>query len=444
MAPLSGGRQTAPETDPKIAKARRRFIGVWTWVGIVLLAACAFYLAGIMSNAVGVIIWTVVFVFILRGPVNWLDRHGVNRTLGTLIAYVLFAGVLGLLSVIIFSPLFGINAQFEDLAKSLPSYIEAFQQWAMSLYEQYSDILQSDAARDWLTDAVSSVGGFVQTFATSTASGMVAAGASLANTVMCIGFALVIAFWMLADLPRLGREVNRLISDERREDAQMIRLTITRVMGGYLKATIIQCAIIGFLCGIMFAILGVPSPAAIAVITGLLNIIPIVGPWLGGGIAFVVSLITSPIAGVISLIGTIVIQQLVYTFISPKLMGESVDIHPALTFIALMAGSGVGAAMGGLTGALVGALMSIPLVAIIKSLFVYYFEKKTGRRIVAEDGVFFKGAAVEEGSDFDPVADATTSAIVPWTSGSSLLASLADHSGKSTRGKAEDDTDPEE
>jgi len=444
MAPLSGGRQTAPETDPKIAKARRRFIGVWTWVGIVLLAACAFYLAGIMSNAIGVIIWTVVFVFILRGPVNWLDKHGVNRTLGTLIAYVLFAGVLGLLSVIIFSPLFGINAQFEDLAKRLPAYIEAFQQWAMSLYEQYSDILQSDAARDWLTDAVSSVGGFVQTFATSTASGMVAAGASLANTVMCIGFALVIAFWMLADLPRLGREVNRLISDERREDAQMIRLTITRVMGGYLKATIIQCAIIGFLCGIMFAILGVPSPAAIAVITGLLNIIPIVGPWLGGGIAFVVSLITSPVAGVISLIGTIVIQQLVYTFISPKLMGESVDIHPALTFIALMAGSGVGAAMSGLTGALVGALMSIPLVAIIKSLFVYYFEKKTGRRIVAEDGVFFKGAAVEEGSDFDPVADATTSAIVPWTSGSSLLASLADHSGKSPRSKAEDETEPKE
>jgi len=357
---------------------------------------------------------------------------------------VLFAGVLGLLSVIIFSPLFGINAQFEDLAKRLPAYIEAFQQWAMSLYEQYSDILQSDAARDWLTDAVSSVGGFVQTFATSTASGMVAAGASLANTVMCIGFALVIAFWMLADLPRLGREVNRLISDERREDAQMIRLTITRVMGGYLKATIIQCAIIGFLCGIMFAILRVPSPAAIAVITGLLNIIPIVGPWLGGGIAFVVSLITSPVAGVISLIGTIVIQQLVYTFISPKLMGESVDIHPALTFIALMAGSGVGAAMSGLTGALVGALMSIPLVAIIKSLFVYYFEKKTGRRIVAEDGVFFKGAAVEEGSDFDPVADATTSAIVPWTSGSSLLASLADHSGKSPRSKAEDETEPKE
>ena len=112
--------------------------------------------------------------------------------------------------------------------------------------------------------------------------------------------------------------------------------------------------------------------------------------------------------GIISLVGTIVIQQVIYTFVSPKLMGESVDIHPALTFIALMAGSGIGTAMSGLTGALVGALLSIPLVAMCKSIFVYYFEKKTGRRIVAEDGVFFKGAASEEGKPVDPIADATS------------------------------------
>ena len=213
---------------------------------------------------------------------------------------------------------------------------------------------------------------------------------------------------MLIDLPALGREANRIIGEKYQADAQMIHLTATRVMGGYLRATIIQCGIIGVACGVMFWILGVPSPAAFGVITGLLNVIPIVGPWLGGALAFVASVTTSPVVGVISLVGTIVIQQVIYTFVSPKLMGESVDIHPALTFIALMAVSGVGTAMGGLTGALVGALLSIPLVAMVKSIFVYYFEKKTGRRIVAEDGVFFKGVAHEEGESFSPMADATS------------------------------------
>ena len=418
-----------------VKKARHRLTVVWTWVGVILLAAVVLHLAGVMSNAVGLVVWTTVFVFILRGPVNWLDSKGVNRTVGTVLAYVLLIAVLGLLLFIVFSPFFGINAQFEDLALSLPTYIEAFENWANSVYEQYAELLQNDSMREWVSTATSQIGVFVQNFASTTATGMVAAGASLANILMCIGFALVIAFWMFVDLPRLGREVTRLIHPDYQQDAQMVHLTITRVMGGYLKATLIQCAIIGVACGIMFAILGVPSPAAIAVITGLLNIIPIVGPWLGGAIAFVASLLTSPVVGIVSLIGTIVIQQVVYTFVSPKLMGESVDIHPALTFIALMAGSGVGTAMSGLVGALVGALLSIPLVAIVKSLFVYYFEKRTGRRIVSEDGVFFRGAAVE-GEEFDPVADATAPIAVqpPGSTGRfPALPDLSELSGKIPR-----------
>ena len=84
MSPILSGRKTEPETDSKTTNARRRLINVWTWVGIILLAGVVLYLAGIMANAIGVIVWTVVFVFILRGPVNWLDAHGINRTAGTL------------------------------------------------------------------------------------------------------------------------------------------------------------------------------------------------------------------------------------------------------------------------------------------------------------------------------------------------------------------------
>ena len=89
-----------------------------------------------------------------------------------------------------------------------------------------------------------------------------------------------------------------------------------------------------------------------------------------------------------------------------KLVGNAVDIHPALTFIALMAGSGIGAAMSGLSGSLVGALLSIPAVAVMKSVFVYYFEKRTGRRIVSPDGVFFRGKDIGDGQ-IDPMVDAT-------------------------------------
>ena len=402
-------------------------MAVWFWVGVLVIGAVAVYLSGILSNVVSILVWTTIFVFIMRDPVNWLDKHGVNRTLGTIIAYVLFIAVFSLVIFIIFSPSIGISAQFNQLVADLPAYGVAFQGWATSLYDQYADFLQTEQVQQWASSVLGSFSEWIQTFASASASTVLIAGTSIANTVMCVGFALIIAFWMLVDLPKLGKEMYRIVGENLRPDAQMLHLTVTRVMGGYIKAMLIQCAIIGVACGIMFAVLDVPSSGALGTITGLLNIIPIVGPWLGGALAFIMCVIKSPLAGLVALIGTVVIQQVVYTFISPKIMGESVDIHPALTFLALMAGSGIGAAMGGLMGSLVGALLSIPLVAMCKSVFVYYFEKRTGRRIVSEDGVFFKGAP--EGDKFDPMADATATVSAPEVVAVNIP-SLSDFSGK--------------
>ena len=158
----------------------------------------------------------------------------------------------------------------------------------------------------------------------------------------------------------------------------MLHVTFTRVMGGYIKGTLLQCAIIGVGCVVLFGAIGIPNYAALGGIAGLLNIIPIVGPWLGGALAAIVGVFVSPWIAVIALGGTIAIQQIVYTFISPKIMANSVDVHPALTLIALMAGSAIGGAMSGFTGSLVGMLASIPAVAVAKSVFVYYFEKAHG------------------------------------------------------------------
>ena len=422
-------------------KARRRLISVWTWVGAILLFAVAIYVSGILIIPIGIIVWAAVFVFMLRGPVNWLDEHGVNRTVGTVLAFALLIVVLAILLFVVFSPIFGIRDQFVDLMTSLPTYAADFQAWATDMYARYADFLQSDEVRDTVSSVLKAFSEWLQSFAASSATGIVAAGTSIVNIVMCIGFGLVIAFWMLIELPNLGKEAFRVIGEKHHADAEMLHLTVTRVVGGYLKATLIQCAVIGVVCGIMFAILGVPSPVVFGILTGLLNIIPIVGPWLGGGLAFVVSIPTSTLTAVIALVGTVIVQQLVYTFLSPKLMGDSVDIHPALTFIALMAGSGIGTVMGGLMGALIGALLSIPLTAMAKSVFVYYFEKRTGRRIVSPDGVFFKGAANED-VHVDPVADATAPSpqISPSTTGS--IPFIEDLSGKLPKIEQQDEDNP--
>lgn len=392
--------------EQKSARARRRFINIWSVVGACVLAGVLVYLLNVLALPVAILLWTLVFVFCMRGTVNKLEARGIKRVWGTTIAYVILCGILALVGLIMFSPAFGVGDQFGDLVQSAPTYISNVSDWANQVYAKYSDVFQNETIRQYMTDAMESMGNAASDFARDSATGVVAVGTGVANTFVAIGFALVIAFWVLIELPGLGKETKRLAGPKYSETLNMLYVTVTRVMGGYIKGTLLQCAVIGVGCFILFFVLGIPNSAALGVITGVLNIIPIVGPWLGGALAALVGFFASPLTAFIALAGTIVIQQLVYTFVSPKIMQTAVDIHPALTLIALMAGSAIGGAMSGFMGSLVGMLASIPAVAVAKSVFVYYFEKRTGRRLVAEDGVFFKGESSATDAP-DPMADAT-------------------------------------
>lgn len=394
----------------KTDKARRRFLNVWTIVGAIALTWVVVQLLNILSVPVAIVIWTTVIVFVLRGTVNKLEEIGINRTVGTAIGYVIMFAVLALVAFLLFSPGVGMNTQFANLIENVPVYVQGISDWANDMYARYAYMLEDESVRAFVSDVQASAMEWAGDFAKNSASGAIAFGTGLANAFMAIGFALVVAFWILIQLPQLGRECKRLVGDAHAEDLEMLHITFTRVMGGYIKGTLLQCAIIGVACGILFAVLSIPNSMALGGITGILNIIPIIGPWLGGGLAAIVGIFVSPLVAVIAILGTIVIQQFVYTFISPKIMSDSVDIHPALTLIALMAGSALGGAMGGLPGSLVGMLASIPAVAVAKSVFVYYFEKRTGRRLVSKDGVFFLGtpSSSEDGDAPNPIADATS------------------------------------
>lgn len=409
-AGAGGSGEAVATAAARDQRARRRFLDLWSVIAALILLGGVVWLMGVLSVPVAILIWTLIIVFCLRGVVNGLEKRHVSRAVGTTVAYILMALVILGVGFLLFSPMFGLNAQFNNLLTSMPHYVDAVTAWGNDLYARYATLFEDDTVKNLIAEAQKAAATWAAGIASGAGSGVMAFGTTLANGLMALGFGLVIAFWVLMELPAIGRETRRLIGPKHAEDAEFFHATFTRVMGGYIKGTLLQCAIIGVACGVLFGFAGVPNAAVLGLITGVMNIIPIIGPWIGGALAAIVAIFTGPVTAAIALIGTVVIQQLVYTFISPKIMANSVDIHPALTLLALMVGSALGGAMSGLLGSLVGMLASIPLVAVAKSVFVYYFEKRTGRHLVAEDGVFFKGTP-ENADHVNPIADATAPGI---------------------------------
>lgn len=383
--------------------------GRWFFIAsfIVLLGVIIYFtsiLLNILSIPVGIILWSIVIVFCLGGIVDSLERRGIKRIFGTIIAYIIMFAVLGACVMLLFSPLFGVGNQFDSLIQSIPAYIAQVSEWSNQFYNDHAQFFQDATIQEYMNSVFASLSSWASSLASQSAQGVAALGSGVANTVVVVGFALVVAFWILLELPAIGKEAKRILGERHKEDMTMLEITFTRVMGGYIKATIIQCGIIAVFCGIGFAVMGLPSAAALGLITGILNIIPVVGPWLGGALAGIVGIFVSPLLAIIAIVYTVIVQQVVYTFVSPKIMSNSVDIHPALVILALMIGSALGFAMSGLLGSFIGALLAIPLAAAAKSIFVYYFEKRTGRMIVAPEGVFFKGESKDVAN---PLADAT-------------------------------------
>lgn len=390
------------------ARARRWFFGVWTAIGAVILVGVGIYLLNVLSLPVSMLIWTLVFIFCLRGIVNGFADRGMNRGLATGLAYVVMFAVLAAMAFLMFSPIFGLNTQFANLIESVPGYVSDLMTWANDFYGRYSSWFENDTVKNMVDSAGASISGWASSMASGAANTVVDVSASVANAVMAIGFAMVIAFWILMELPAIKREFRRLINPKYYDDAEFLHITFTRIIGGYLKGMLVQCLLIGVACGILFAVLGIPNAPALGVITGVMNIIPIIGPWIGGVIAAVPAIFVSPLTAVIAIAGLVIIQWFVYTFVSPKIMSSSVDVHPALTLIAMMLGSAIGGAMNGLLGSLVGMLLAIPAMAVMKACFVYYFEKRTGRQAVSADGVFFKGVPHHADGEAHPLNDATS------------------------------------
>jgi predicted PurR-regulated permease PerM len=168
---------------------------------------------------------------------------------------------------------------------------------------------------------------------------------------------LLLALYITTDGPRIGSYLSAFLPPDRHEQASRVTARIFVRLGGWVSGQLLLCVIIGMMSWVGLTVIGVPYAAVLALVAGIMEAVPNIGPFIAAVPAVLVAALYSPWQALAVAVLYLLIQQLENYVIVPKVMSRAVELHPLAVLLALMIG-------GELMGVL-GAVLAVPVTAAI-------------------------------------------------------------------------------
>lgn len=328
---------------------------------VVLLVALGFWLLYRFSGVIFILFIAIVIGTVIRPVVNRLHRVGLPRIAGVLVVYLLLLALL-IGFVLLLFPL--IVEQGTTIAAGLPGEYEDLRQ---SMVDSPSPLIVRFSA--FVPEALPGLEPSPQSGQQMRASAQQAWGylTSAGTVVFVVAVILLLAFHWTLDGPRSIQSLLRLMPSGQREGLGELIAAMETKAGAYVAGQAVLCFIVGIMALAAYLLIGLPNALLLALVAGVMEAVPMIGPLLGAVPAAVIALSLEPAKLVWVIAATLVIQQLENAFLVPRVMGKAVGVNPFVSLLAIFAFSS-------LLGP-VGVLMAIPTAAILQLLldrFVFH------------------------------------------------------------------------
>ena len=323
------------------------------WATLVLTSVIlGFWLLYRFNQVLFILFIAIVIGTVIRPAVAWLHQRGLPGIAGVILVYLLLLILLASFLLLLF-PL--IVQQGTSIAAAVPSYYQNLRDWMFNypnqLIGRLSEFIPATLPGLKLAEQteleIMASAGQVLGYITGASKGIF--------TVIVI---LVLAFYWTLDGPRIIQSFLLLVPQDPREGISELILAMETKVGAYIAGQGILCLMIGIMALLVYLIIGLPNALVLAVIAGVMEAVPMIGPLLGAIPAGLVALSIAPDKLIWVIIATVIIQQLENSLLVPRVMSKAVGVNPFVTLLALFAFS----SMFGIAG----ALMAIPIAAIIQ------------------------------------------------------------------------------
>ncbi|HKC90060.1 MAG: AI-2E family transporter [Chloroflexi bacterium] len=328
-------------------------------VVVALFALAALYIVYRAGDIVRPFVWAGVLAYVLLPLVALLERRlSLPRTAAAAIVFLgLLAAIFGGGRVLI--PL-AID-QGRELQRTLPTLLANAQN---TLAETADQVGLGDL--DALIVNIAGIGDVSQMLARSAVPFIVGLGRFLLELLVF----LIATFFLLRDAPRLLQWFRRILPASQRNELIPLFAQVNTLLGRYVRGQMFLIGVMSTVTFVGLSILQVPFALLLAVMTGVLEVIPIVGPITAGAIACLVAL-GHPAPWGLSQIWYVAVVAVMYTilrhsedyFVIPLVIGRIVKLHPAVVIFSLLTG-------GALYG-LLGVLIAVPVAATLRLVLIY-------------------------------------------------------------------------
>lgn len=331
---------------------------VWWTVGVMAVVGC-FWLLWRFQDILLLLLTAVIFSTAVRPGVLWLEKRGIPKPVGILLIFVVIATLLGLL---IWYSLPVLARQGTAIAQNLADGYFELRQSLLRL----PNILIRRIIFILPPELPTLTGGGELPIAEpglELPTGYWQDNALILGIFQFIAVVILTFFWILEE-NRLKQSAFLLIPLKNRGEIRDLISAIETKVSGYLLGQGLLCLVIGVLAFAAYLLIGLPNALLLAILAGLLEAVPIVGPFLGAVPAIIVGLSISPITALWVVLATVIIQQLENSLLVPRIMRRTIGVRPLVTLLALLA-------FGSLFG-ITGALIALPLAAVIQILLDRY------------------------------------------------------------------------
>lgn len=302
------------------------------------------------KEILSIIIISAIIAYILNPIKKYLiNKKFLKEKIATLIIIIgiviLIIGVLLILIPTIFKELNNLGEGIEVLYK----YIEAFEEKSKFLKSPFIFFIYSKVKEK------------LSQFSIAISQSLVDNIISYSESILSMALIPIVAYYFLSDGKNILKKFYLFIPIKKRILTKKIVKDIDKILVKYILSQIFLSFLIGIITLIVLLVLDIKLPIVLSILNGILNIIPYFGPILGAIPIVLIALMDSFSKCLWSAIAIFIIQQIEGNILSPKITGDSTNIHPLIIVILLLIGEKI--------GGFIGMILVIPMAVIIKVIY---------------------------------------------------------------------------